>query len=144
MDGLDGDADVIFVLTTNRPELLEPALAQRPGRIDQAVEIALPDAACRRRLFDRYFRDVALGDVDLKPFVERTDGVTASFVKELARRPTLAALRDGRETVGATHVTGALDDLLVRGSDLLRRSLGAERPDPTLPATVVFSDDGNG
>ena len=44
MDGLAEDADVIFLLTTNRPDLLEPALASRPGRVDQAIEIPLPDA----------------------------------------------------------------------------------------------------
>ena len=44
MDGLDEDHDVLFVLTTNRADLLEPALAARPGRIDQAVELPLPDA----------------------------------------------------------------------------------------------------
>jgi ATP-dependent 26S proteasome regulatory subunit len=49
MDGLDEDADLIFVLTTNRPETLEAALASRPGRIDLAVELPLPDAAARRR-----------------------------------------------------------------------------------------------
>ena len=37
MDGLDEDADVVFLLTTNRADLLEPALAARPGRVDQAV-----------------------------------------------------------------------------------------------------------
>ena len=44
MDGLAEDADVIFILTRNRPDLLEPALAARPGRVDQATEIPLPDA----------------------------------------------------------------------------------------------------
>ena len=44
MDGLAEDADVVFVLTTNRADLLEPALAARPGRVDQAVEL---DAAGR-------------------------------------------------------------------------------------------------
>ena len=48
MDGLDEDHDVLFVLTTNRADLLEPALAARPGRIDQAVELPLPDADGRR------------------------------------------------------------------------------------------------
>ena len=37
MDGLAEDADVVFLLTTNRADLLEPALASRPGRVDQAV-----------------------------------------------------------------------------------------------------------
>jgi hypothetical protein len=36
MDGLADDTDIIFVLTTNRPDILEPALAARPGQIDQS------------------------------------------------------------------------------------------------------------
>ena len=44
IDGLGEDTDVTFLLTPNRADLLEPALAQRPGRVDQAVELPLPDA----------------------------------------------------------------------------------------------------
>ena len=44
IDGIGEDADVTFVLTTNRADLLEPALAARPGRVDLAVEIGLPEA----------------------------------------------------------------------------------------------------
>src|SRR6185437_8005540 len=47
MDGLGEDADVTFVLTTNRADLLEPALAQRPGRVDHAAGLPLPDADAR-------------------------------------------------------------------------------------------------
>ena len=43
MDGLTAEADVAFVLTTNRADLLEAALTQRPGRVDLAVEMPLPD-----------------------------------------------------------------------------------------------------
>jgi len=39
MNGLKQDADILFILTTNRPEQLESALASRPGRIDQAIEV---------------------------------------------------------------------------------------------------------
>jgi ATP-dependent 26S proteasome regulatory subunit len=41
MDGLEDDADIAFILTTNRPDALEPALAARPGRVDLAVELPL-------------------------------------------------------------------------------------------------------
>src|SRR5207247_401458 len=60
MDGLESNAEVIFLLTTNRPDDIEPALAARPGRIDQAIEYPLPDAECRRRLFELYGRGLAL------------------------------------------------------------------------------------
>ena len=43
MDGLRPDSEILFILTTNRPEALEAALASRPGRVDQAIEFPLPD-----------------------------------------------------------------------------------------------------
>ena len=54
IDGLSNDVDVTFVLTTNRVDILERALSERPGRVDAAVEIAPPDAPGRVRLFHLY------------------------------------------------------------------------------------------
>lgn len=103
MDGVGADADVTFVLTTNRADELERALADRPGRIDLAVEVPRPDADGRRRLLRLYGRGVDLR-ADLDPVVEATEGVTASFVKELLRRAVLNAVRaDG---AGGTPVVG--------------------------------------
>ena len=62
MDGLGADLDVTFLLTTNRADLLEPALAQRPGRVDHAALLPLPDAGARRRLLQLY-----QGSLDLDP-----------------------------------------------------------------------------
>ena len=94
MDGVGADADVTFVLTTNRADILETALADRPGRVDLAVEIPRPDAGCRERLLRVYVRDLALA-ADLDPVVAGTEGVTASFVKEMIRRTVLVSLRAG-------------------------------------------------
>jgi hypothetical protein len=123
MDGLSGDADVLFVLTTNRVDMLEPALAARPGRIDQAVEIALPDAAARRRLLDLYLPDEIAADV-AERVVARTAGVAAAFIKELARRTTLATLQQRRSA--SSCIEDSLTALLDQSSPVLRRSLAAE------------------
>jgi ATP-dependent 26S proteasome regulatory subunit len=116
MDGAAPDADLLFVLTTNRADLLEPALAARPGRVDVAIEIGLPDADARRRLLELYGRDVPLQltEADLDAAVERSDGVTASFLKELLRRAVLEALHDHDPLTAVTHqhLARALDDLL--------------------------------
>jgi len=136
MDGPAEDADVIFVLTTNRPDLLEPALAARPGRIDQATEIPLPDAACRRRLLSLYGEGLDLRLEDEGAVVARTEGVIASFIKELLRRATLFAAEEGGDLVVTDrHVNEALDELLEAGGRLTVRLLGGERPDtePQLP-----------
>ena len=96
MDGLGEDADILFVLTTNRPDVLEPALAARPGRIDLAIEVPLPDADCRRRLFDLYARGLRLEVTDMDRLVARTAGVSGAFIRELLRKAAvLAAEEDG-------------------------------------------------
>src|SRR6202043_2766224 len=61
MDGLKEDADILFILTTNRPEQLESALASRPGRIDQAIEVPFPGAIGRAKLVHLYGRRLPLG-----------------------------------------------------------------------------------
>lgn len=132
MDGAAADADLLFLLTTNRADLLEPALAARPGRVDVAVEIALPDPQARRRLFDLYARGVpvTLSEADVDEVVERTAGTTASFLKELLRRAVLEALaeRAPLASVSATHVRAALDDLLDSSQQITRTLLGAGSP----------------
>ncbi|WP_426245286.1 AAA family ATPase [Nocardioides sp. LHG3406-4] len=133
MDGLVEDADVVFLLTTNRADLLEPALASRPGRVDQAVHIDVPDRAARRRLIDLYRGRLRLDGSRLDDVLDRTDGVTASFLKELLRRAAvIAADRDpddeGELAVSGDDLTQALDDLLDTRNQLTRAVLGFERP----------------
>jgi cell division protease FtsH len=124
MSGLGDDADVAFVLTTNRPEALEPALAARPGRVDLAIEIPLPDREGRRRLFGLYSRGLDLTLVDDAAVFDRTEGVTASFIKELLRKSALVAAEAGRRTVTDADVRTALDELLSQTSALTRVLLG--------------------
>ena len=129
MDGAAEDADLLFLLTTNRADLLEPALAARPGRVDVAVEIGLPDPDARRRLFDVYSRGVPLRvePADVEAVVERTDGVTASFLKELMRRAVLESLHErpgALEQVTGEHLSRALDDLLDSTQSVTRALLG--------------------
>ena len=141
MDGAAADADLLFLLTTNRADLLEPALAARPGRVDVAVEIELPDADARRRLFDVYARGVPL-DVraeDVDAAVERTDGVTASFLKELLRRAVLESLTETAgplTAVTGAHLSRALDDLLDSSQSVTRALLGVPADQSGPPAAV--------
>ena len=126
MDGLADDADVMFFLTTNRPDILEPALAARPGRIDQAIEIPLPDEDCRRRLFEFYGRGLTLRMTNLDSFIARTRDVSPAFIRELLRKAALfAADEDAGDAVEDRHVEDALRELVVAGGELTKRLLGA-------------------
>ena len=125
MDGVGADADVTFVLTTNRADILETALADRPGRVDLAIEIPRPDAGCRERLFRVYVRDLTV-DADLDPVVAGTEGVTASFVKEMIRRTVLASLRAGERppVLRDAHFAAVLTEMNGERHALTRSLLG--------------------
>jgi len=128
MDGLKQDADILFILTTNRPEQLEGALAGRPGRIDQAIEVPLPDDIGRRKLVQLYGKGLPLGDAVVREAAQRTAGVSAAFIKELMRRTAQAAIaRGGAKKVtepSAADLGEALDDMLFSGGQLNVKLLG--------------------
>lgn len=134
MSGLAPDADIAFVLTTNRPDALEPALAARPGRVDLALEIPLPAATERRRLLELYGCGLDLDPALLDDAVARTEGATASFFRELLRKAAVSALEAGHEQVGAEDIDAALEELLHETASLTRVLLGSEAPsDGTAP-----------
>ncbi len=126
MDGLKEDADILFVLTTNRPETLEAALASRPGRIDQAIEFPLPDSEGRRKLVELYSQGVKVNSECASEVVNRTDGVSASFIKELMRRIVQYHIeRDGNGVINHQDIDSALEEMLFRGGMLNLKILGA-------------------
>ena len=128
MDGLKQDADILFILTTNRPEQLESALASRPGRIDQAIEVPVPDDIGRRKLVQLYGRGLPLGDAVVAEAAQRTKGVSAAFIKELMRRIAQASIaRDGGTSVESGDIGEALDDMLFAGGKLNVKLLGGAR-----------------
>lgn len=128
MDGLGTKSDVIFLLTTNRPEALEPALSARPGRIDQAIEFPLPDDDCRRRLFQLYGMGLVLDNLDLERWIDRTRGASPAFIEELLRKATLLAADRGEQSnplpLTDADMEQAMDELVCFGGELTQRLLG--------------------
>jgi cell division protease FtsH len=125
MDGLKEAADILFILTTNRPEALEAALASRPGRVDQAIEFPLPDEDGREKLVRLYGRGAELSNDVIRMIVARTDQVSAAFIKELIRRSVQFQLeRETAKSIEAQDVENALDEMLFSGGSLNVKLLG--------------------
>jgi hypothetical protein len=128
MDGLGPKADCIFLLTTNRPEAIEPALSARPGRIDQAIEFPLPDEEARRRLFLLYGRGLDLSRLDLDRWIAKTSGTSPAFIEELLRKATLMAAERGEVSdplaLADADVEAALNELVYFGGELTQKLLG--------------------
>jgi cell division protease FtsH len=128
MDGLKEEADILFILTTNRPEALERALSSRPGRIDQAIEFPLPDDEGRRKLVRLYSQGVEVSEEVVEAIVGRTEKVSAAFIKELMRRSVQFHLeRNGSGRVELPDVEQALEEMLFSGGSLNLKLLGAEQ-----------------
>ena len=125
LDGLRERADVFFVMTTNRPASLEPALASRPGRIDQAIEFPLPDEAHRRRLLALYSRTLPMPPELIADLARRTDGASPAFIKEFTRRIAQHHI-DAAQDEGVSRSTAdvALHEMLFSGGALNSALLG--------------------
>jgi hypothetical protein len=109
-----------------------------------AAELPLPDADARRALLRLYQGNLVLDGVDLDPVIERTDGVTAPFLRELLRKAALLAAEEdeagpagegpgtgGKDNapirVTGAQLTAALDQLLGSRGQLTRVLLGGQR-----------------
>ncbi len=135
LDGLAPESRTVVLMTTNRPDVLEPALASRPGRISQAIEIPLPDAECRLRTLRLFTANLDVTGVELSDWVSRTEGASPAFLEELIRRAILFAVdrpqpelsgfaATARTSITDEDLSSAMNEILTSGGRLTRRLLG--------------------
>jgi transitional endoplasmic reticulum ATPase len=113
LDGLENLEDVVVIATTNRPDLIDPALL-RPGRLDRHVHVPVPDADGRRKIFEVHTRDKPLADgVDLADLADRTEGYVGADIEAVCREASMAASREFINSVDSTEVDDSIDNVLV-------------------------------
>jgi cell division protease FtsH len=100
---------VLFMGSTNRPDVLDPALT-RPGRFDQMVEVGLPDRAGRRAIVDGYLATIRHDDsVDVEAIVANTPGASpAQMMAALTKDTVRIALFEHRNVVTQRDIDRAL------------------------------------
>ncbi|PSF35690.1 cell division protein FtsH [Aphanothece hegewaldii CCALA 016] len=110
MDGFSaGDATVIVLAATNRPESLDPALL-RPGRFDRQVLVDRPDLGGRLKILEIYANKVKLAsEVDLKEIATRTSGFAGADLANLVNEAALLAARNQRTTVTQADFNEAIE-----------------------------------
>lgn len=110
MDGFGaGDATVIVLAATNRPETLDPALL-RPGRFDRQVLVDRPDLKGREAILKIHAEDVKLsGDVDLKAIATRTPGFAGADLANLVNEAALLAARRNHSAVEQSDFSEAIE-----------------------------------
>ncbi len=110
MDGFAaGDATVIVLAATNRPESLDRALL-RPGRFDRQVLVDRPDLAGRKEILSIYAQKVKLGeDVDLHAIATRTPGFAGADLANLVNEAALLAARKRQDTISQADFAEAIE-----------------------------------
>jgi cell division protease FtsH len=119
MDGFESNDGVILVASTNRPDVLDPALL-RPGRFDRRVIVNRPDVKGREGILAVHTRKIPLGDdVDISVIARGTPGFTGADLANLVNEAALNAARYNKKVVAMSDFEWAKDKVLM-GSE--RRS----------------------
>ena len=103
MDGFATSVAIIVMASTNRPDILDPALL-RPGRFDRHILIDRPDVKGREAILAVHAKDKPLNsDVDLEILAKRTPGFTGADLANLINEAALLTVRRNKK-IGRAHV----------------------------------------
>jgi cell division protease FtsH len=113
MDGFESNDGVILMASTNRPDVLDPALL-RPGRFDRRVVVSRPDVRGREGILKVHTRKIPLGDdVDVSIVARGTPGFTGADLANLVNEAALNAARYNKKTVSMADFELAKDKVLM-------------------------------
>ncbi len=113
MDGFAQNDSVIVLASTNRPDVLDPALL-RPGRFDRHIAVDRPTLKGRLEIFKVHVRDVPLADdVDLSRMAAATVGLTGADIRNIVNEAALWAARQDKNRVTMSDFDYARDRVLM-------------------------------
>jgi len=113
MDGFDPSLGLVVIASTNRVEVLDPALL-RPGRFDRQIMVPLPDLRGRQEILEVHARPLVLEDgLDLGHIAKVTPGFSGADLANLLNEAAILAAREGAEAVDFEHVDKARDKVLM-------------------------------
>jgi len=113
MDGFESNDGVILIASTNRPDVLDPALL-RPGRFDRRVVVSRPDVRGREGILKVHTRKIPLGeDVDISVIARGTPGFTGADLANLVNEAALNAARYNKKVVAMSDFELAKDKVLM-------------------------------
>ena len=113
MDGFDGNEGIIVIASTNRPDVLDPALL-RPGRFDRQVVVPLPDLRGREQVLKVHMRKVPMAD-DVVAFdiARGTPGFSGADLANVVNEAALFAARQDERLVCMRHFEQAKDKIMM-------------------------------
>jgi cell division protease FtsH len=109
MDGFGGDAGVVVMGATNRPDILDPALL-RPGRFDRQVVVDVPDVHGRFEILSLHARGRQFAvDVDLMEIARLCPGFSGAELANIVNEAALLTVREGNVEIDQHTLEEAID-----------------------------------
>lgn len=113
MDGFESNDGVILMASTNRPDVLDPALL-RPGRFDRQVVVSYPDVRGREGILKVHTRKIPLDEkVDVNIIARGTPGFTGADLANLVNEAALVAARNDKKVVTLKDLEFAKDKVMM-------------------------------
>jgi cell division protease FtsH len=113
MDGIGREEGIVVLGSTNRPELLDPALL-RPGRFDRRIVLDLPDIKEREEILKIHCRGKPLAlNVNLREIAERTPGFSGADLANVVNEAAILAARRGKKQIFQEELLEAIDKVLL-------------------------------
>ncbi|HET7700090.1 MAG TPA: ATP-dependent zinc metalloprotease FtsH [Candidatus Limnocylindria bacterium] len=109
MDGFDTGTNVIVLASTNRPDVLDPALL-RPGRFDRQVVLDRPDIRGRKAILEVHVRGKPLDkNVELMRVAQISPGFSGADLANVVNEAAILAARRNKKTIAQIDFEEALE-----------------------------------
>lgn len=112
LDGFESKQGIILMASTNRPDVLDPALV-RPGRFDRHVAVPAPDLKGREEILKVHAKKVKLApEVDLKTVAKGTPGFVGADLANVINEAAILAARADKDAVDNADMDEAVERVL--------------------------------
>ena len=120
LDGAIDNEEIIAIATTNRLDVVEKALRNRPGRFDRVIEMPTMDEGSRRTFLGQRLANATITRLDLARLVQATDQYTGAQLEELANTLYMLAV-EAQSEAGSDSATG--DSPVTLSADFIDQAL---------------------
>jgi ATP-dependent metalloprotease FtsH len=112
LDGFESKQGIILMGSTNRPDVLDPALT-RPGRFDRHVNVPSPDMKGRKEILEVHAKKVKMAkEVNLEVIAKSTPGFVGADLANVINEAAILAARKDKPAVENSDIEEAVERVM--------------------------------
>jgi SpoVK/Ycf46/Vps4 family AAA+-type ATPase len=129
LDGMNDDDELMFLMTTNEIDKVEKAIKDRPGRVNQCLNLGYPSQEERVKFLELFLQGYDTSALDFPMLAKKIDRVSQVFIKELCRRAIRFAAKEANFEIESIrlenkHVERALEQITSQNDQYVDKIIG--------------------